>query len=375
MSDSFKALTLLNELESVAPGVCPPSNRSVPQGTCFCFKGGAVYTFNSEVACRRKTVMPQLREGFAIQAEPTLKLLKRLGEEDLTASISSDDKLLLQTVKGNKKAGITIEPGGFLLEIEPVQPPKLKDPIWAELSDEFTEALARVRLTASDNGAGSFALLCIHLHPEFIESADDLHMSRYTFETGITEPLIVRADAIESVFNFGVTQSALRKGWIHFKTPRGLIVSCQVHDQEINPFPDLDSFYELKGKPLTLPKGLADITDTARIFSDNREGKEIKVEILKGGKCRITGENPVTGFYTETRQLGKDKRGKAYDGVPLSFWTKPEMLKYVGSDFGKVALRIPAEGEHGGPVLLAQTEGGKFKYVCSLAVKSKDGDE
>jgi len=105
------------------------------------------------------------------------------------------------------------------------------------------------------------------------------------------------------------------EAWLHFRNSTGLILSCRRYLED---WPDLGKILEVKGTRTVLPKGLAEASDKAGVFSsENKQENQVKVEI-KPGKLRIRGQG-ISGWYQEVKKV-------TYDGPELSFLIAPELL-------------------------------------------------
>ena len=294
---------LLHCLESAEPGLS--KREIVEQSSCFVFQNGQVMTYDDEVACRCKSLLDKSFTG-AVPAESLLNILRKLVEEELEISNGNGELLLIG--KG-RRAGIRME-AEITLPIANVELPKTFQP----LPNEFAEAVGVVQHCAGTDDS-QFHLTCLHLHPKWIEACDNFQICRWTLATGIKEPVLVRKKSIKHIVSLGMTEFAETDTWIHFRNPTGLTLSCRRYLEQ---FPDLSKFLQVEGIPTTLPKGLAEATEKARIFSaENPEADRVLIELTEG-RLRIKGIG-VTGWYRETKKI-------VYKGQPISFRVAPQIL-------------------------------------------------
>lgn len=294
----------LQVLETVQPGLSP--REIVEQSSSFVFKGGRVITFNDEVACSRTSGLPLDFTG-AVQAAPLLTLLGKLVEEELELQIGEGELLVLGK---KRKAGIRME-ATITLPVDSVEQPTE----WQQLPEDFSDAVDMVQQCASKDES-QFALTCVHLHPRWMEACDNFQITRYKLVTGVVKACLVRKEALRHITGLGMTKFAETETWLHFSGPSELQLSCRRYTEQ---YPDLAAYLKVEdGQPLTLPKGLAEATEKAQIFSaENPDNDQVLVE-LRPQKLRIKGQGN-SGWFSEVKTI-------AYDGPELSFLISPKLL-------------------------------------------------
>jgi len=145
-----------------------------------------------------------------------------------------------------------------------------------------------------------------------------------------------------------MTKFCLTKKWIHFKNPTGLVLSIRQYEEGVENYPKLTRILKVTGIPTTLPKGLKEAAEKARIFSiENVYGGLISLSLKRHELC-LRGEG-VHGWYSERIKT-------EYDSKPISFTIKPDLLielvqRYDECEIDKKRLMIKV---------------GKFKYVTAL---------
>lgn len=293
----------LHTLESVQPGLSP--REIIEQSSCFVFKGGEVFSYNDEVACRCNTDLPEEVEG-SVQADPLLNILRKLPEDEIEIEVGETEFL----VKGKKRqAGIRMEKE-ILLPVGSVERPKK----WSPLHEHFAEAVGIVQQCAGKDES-QFSLTCVHIHPEWVEACDNFQLCRWEMATGLKKSTLVRQSAIKHITSLGVTEFSETSNWLHFRTG-SLVFSCRRYVED---FPDLAGILEVgEAIKTSLPKGLADAADKAAVFSaENTDNNQIFLS-LSQGRLKVRGEG-VSGWYWETKRMN-------YDGPPLEFYISPELL-------------------------------------------------
>lgn len=330
----------LTKLQSVSAGLA--SRDVIEQSDAFCFKDGYIMTYNEEVACRMPSKLGNDFLG-AVKAKPVLNLLQKMKEDEV--DLETADGELLVKGKGARKAGVRMEQE-ILLAIATVDKPTG----WNALPDDFADAIKLVADCAS-NDASRFELTCIHIHPKWIESCDNSQLMRYKIKLGIENPILVRHDSVKHVVSLGMTKFCETDSWIHFKNPKGLILSCRRHVMD---FHDLTPILKFDGVKTVLPKGLQDAIEAAEIFSsENTDDNKVMVSLTKG-KLKLRGEG-VMGWYSESKKI-------KYSGPDMNFSIAPTILrelvkKYPDCEVGESKLKV---------------DGGRFTYVACLIVPNSN---
>ena len=299
----FNKDNLLHALESVEPGLASKQGV-VEQSNCYVFQNGEVASFNDEIACRCPLDLGGLTG--AVPADKLLELLRKLPEDELGIE-NGEGELRLNGKR--REVGIRIEKD-VALPISTVEKPGK----WRELADDFCEAVALVGECASSD-ASRFELTCIHVHPEWVEACDQFQLCRWTLDTGMSKPTLVRQQTLRHVGALGMTEVSETDGWLHFRNKKGVVMSCRRYLED---FHDFTQFLEVKGETVVLPKGLADAADRASVFSsEDKDNDRVTVD-LKGGKLTISGQG-MSGWIKERKKV-------KWTGKPLKFLISPKLL-------------------------------------------------
>lgn len=295
---------LLNELESVRPGLSP--KEIIEQSSCFVFSEGAVMTYNDEVACTRKCSLDI--EG-AVQAEPLIAMLAKFPNDELDITPVEGE---LQIKAGRRSSGIRMEQQ-ILLPIDVVEKPRT----WKPLDPEFAEAVDIVSRCASTDQS-QFSVTCVHIHPDYVEACDNYQLSRFPMKNPIDQPYLVRVNSLKHIIDLGMTKFSETDSWVHFRNKQKLRLSCR---RSLETYPDFSPFLKVKGTPTTLPKGLGEAVDKAEVFSkENADNNQVMVELSpkNGGRLSVVGEG-VSGWYKEVKKL-------KYLDKPIKFRIDPKLL-------------------------------------------------
>lgn len=337
---------LINVLEQVQIGLA--AKELVQQASCFVFKEGRVFTFNEELACQAKTLLPKGFTG-AVNAVPLLSILRKLPEQFVKFGREQGNLIIYGT---GKKTKIVME-GEITLPLEMIETPK-KD-AWRKLHGDFTDAIGIVQECAGkDQTAWTFT--CIHVHPKFVEACDNLQLSRYRIKTGIDKPFLVRRDSLKHVSAFDFTEFAETETWIHFRNPNSkMMMSCKKYNEK---FEDFSYLMEEKGSPTILPKALGKAAERCAIFSSESSEDDLLLVELKKGKLRVTGEG-ATGEHSEVKKL-------KYNGDEMTFRISPKLLVELLKRYSDCEISKRHR---------LKVNGGKFTYVACLQPNNQTAKE
>jgi DNA polymerase III sliding clamp (beta) subunit (PCNA family) len=293
----------------VQPGLTPKAVQE--QSNCFVFLNGQVKTYNEEIACSHPTKLPEDVQG-AVKALPMLQLLQKLPEDEIIVAVVEGTFL----IRGKaKEAGLCME-SEIHLPVDTVEPPGK----WKKLESDFSEAVEIVQHCAGKDKDREYIFTCVHIHPEWLEACDNVQMVRYNIATPLDRPVLVSRDNLKHIVTMGMTRIAESEHWIHFKNPSGLTLSClrylEAGYRNLSPF-----FQNSKGfKAVAFPKGLAEATEKAEIFSaeTTEKGQNKVIVELTPNKLRIKGQG-INGYYTETKKV-------SWDGKSMLFMIAPQLL-------------------------------------------------
>ena len=321
---------LIRKLESVQPGLA--TRETVEQSNCLVFYHGSVHAFNDELYC----CCPSGLDPKAKAAVPAAKLLEQLGKwnED-EIDLNFGDAELLISGKG-QKAGVRLEKE-IALPIKSIEKPTE----WKTLPSAFAEAVGIVGQCAARQHE-DFKKMCVNLHPKWVEAWDNHQIARYELKTGLKAPVLVRQQSIQHVVTLGMTKFAETDGWLHFKNPNGLQLSCRRYVDEF-PSDELTKYLTVTNPTKTqLPKGLAEAADKAAVFTAEADANLVRVK-LKTNRAWIKGVG-VSGWY---------ERGPmrvVYDGPRLEFLIAPKLLGEIVTKYPEVGIVSDRMSINGGGV-------------------------
>ena len=295
---------LLSQLESVEPGL---SNKDIiEQGRHFIFLKDRIVTFNDQISC---TMATTLDIRGAVRAQNFLGMLRQMREEDV--EVVQNSKTI--TLKGkNKRTRIYVDKEIEILKhIETIEKPTK----WKSLPEEFCEAI-EITAACVSKKASDYTSTCVHLHPDYLEASDNVQVTRYPLKLKLKRPILIVGECLKHVAEAEVTHFSQGNSWIHFRNPRGLIISCRLSSDE--DYPDLSGSFDVSGKKAVLPKGLVEAAKRAQMFSSENVEKDRVIISLRPGRMLIKGEG-ISGDHKEGRKIN-------YKGHEIEFLISPSIL-------------------------------------------------
>jgi hypothetical protein len=308
----------LHALEGVRPGLSV--GALLEQSNSFVFLDGKVMTYNEEIFCSAPSGLSDPEFNCAITAKSLLKILDRMPEDELEVSIKGNE--LVFKGKG-REFGMTMDKE-ILLPIEGVDQPEGK---WRRLDDAYCEGLMMVQECAG-NDVEKFMTTCVHIHPEWVEAFDNQQIMRYKIDTRIQDACLVKKSSVGYIAKMEPTKMNETGGWLHFKNPSGLTMSCRRFLGEN--YADLGSELEPEGKPIVLPKSLAEASKRAETFSSEDAEANFVTLTVKAGRLKLRGQG-ASGRITEVMKA-------KYEGPNMSFDIAPKLLQQVVSRYSKALL-------------------------------------
>lgn len=294
---------VLRELEEVMPGLS--TKEIVDQSSCFVFVNDKVYTYNDEVACQRAS-----SSGLsgAVPAMTLINLLRKLPDEVIGVK-QTESEVIIQGK--NRSSGFSID-ANILLPIDKIDAPKR----WVPLHAEFIDALTMCKQCVSRDES-EFELTCVHLHPEWVEAADNYQITRCKVPSGLKKSVLLRGASAGHIASLGATHIGETKEWVHFKQGE-LILSSRRY---VDAYPDATKLFEKKGSPITLPKSLIEAAERAAVVTaENTDENVVQVEI-RPGQLMLRGIG-VNSWYKERKKV-------EYQGPELTFAIPPALLIQV----------------------------------------------
>ena len=301
---------LLERLQAVSLGLSV--KEQIEQSSSFVFQDGKIKTFNDEIAC---SIPSDLDIEGAVIGGPLISFLRKLSVEDVELEI---DKGELRIKAGRSKAGIRVAEV-ITLPVGSIEEPKK----WRIIPNGFIDAIKMVQSCASTDESES-VLTCIHIHPEWIEAANQYQIIRHSCKTGFSKSFLVKQIALKGVVSTDVSEYSQTDNWLHFRNSNGLVLSCRRNTES---YPKLDKFLSVEGIGISFPKDLEKVVGRANVFSSqNADVNYVQVE-LRSHKLKISGIGD-SGWFSEVQEV-------EYEGENIKFSIAPQLLVDISNKSGE----------------------------------------
>lgn len=309
---------LKRALEIVKPGL---SNKElVEQSTAFAFIDGCVVTYNDEISISHPVTGIDI-EG-AIQAEELYKFISKLKTEEITLTIE-EEAIVIKS--GRSTAGFALAK-----EIKlPLKEELTKKGKWIPITQEFIETLKFVSLSCSKDMTNA-KLTCVHINKNgFIESSDNYRVCHYKIEVPV-KTFLLPESSVDPIARLKPTSISEGKGWVHFRTDEGTIISSRTFFED---FVDTSKYIKFgqEGIRINLPKNLDEILDKAIVFIKKEKNFADDIEVSITEKFLIVESKSETSWF-------KEKAPIQYTDEPISFALSPFLLKDIISKTGQCTL-------------------------------------
>ena len=325
---------LLTSIQAIAPGLSP--KELIEQSSCFVIIGNQIASFNDEITCRAPSPFPKKFHG-AVPADKITRILEKIKDDELKTVIT-DGRM---TFTGKKDVFWLRMSHEVSLPVEKVKLPKK----WHKLPNMFIDAVTIVQECASkaDEKTGRTA---IHISPTHVEAWDGYQMARFNLKfKRLKDSVLIRKPTLTHVINMGVTHYGETSNWFHFKNASDHIISCR---RLVEEYEEIEHHFEVKGKKIVLPKGLAEAADKAGIFSEGDKELDLAVVSIKNGKIYVTSTADTGGYR------GRNKA--KFKGEDMEFTIPPTLLKELVHRHNEAIL---APGR-------LKVDGGNWCYVTAL---------
>lgn len=322
----------MQRLLCVQPGIS--AVEVLQQSSCVILRKGRFYTLSQEIACSIKSGLDDTLDG-AVHARKFIEILQKLPDDELDLAV--EDGIL--KVRGERKRLELPLESEVVLPVSEVEVPKE----WQKLNPDFCQAVSLVVGCTQKGVKADFIKQCVHVHPQWLEASDNVQMMRYLVNTPVSKSVLVRGETIKTIVQLGMTHGAETENWLHFYSPMKLRLSVRKFGLE--KYPPLEKFLELRGRRVTLPRGLEKVTERAAVFRDETDNVLVA---LKDDTLTMRGVAD-DGVYHEECSL-------KYSGQPISFVINHKLVgetlkKSENWELTDVSIRV---------------DGGKYVYVSSL---------
>lgn len=329
--------SLQDALGIVKPGLA--GKEVIEQSTSFAFIAGHVVTYNDEISLSHP--VEGLNFEGAIESDKLYQFLTKIKQEEIDLEVNDNEIIV---TAGKAKAGLSLQS-----EIKlPLDDELGKKGKWKTLPESFVK-FVDMAIPSCSTMSTKPLLGAVHITSEgIIEASDGYRITHCTLPEGQNIPVktfLLPSKSARLMTGLNPVQIAEGRGWVHFKTEAGTILSCRI--LESDEFPNTAAHLKIKGTKIIFPKTIPSIMERAGVFSKDEAGDIIQVH-LEDKKLTIKARNNIAWF--------EEQVNTRYEGDTIDFQINPNLLKGILSE--------TQEGELSKNKLLFQGEG--WIYLTTL---------
>jgi len=325
---------LQDALEKVKPGLA--NKELISQTTSFAFIKGTVVTYDDNISISHP--VKDLNLSGAIQAEGLYKFLSKIKNEYIDIEVTGSEVSL---TSGRFKSGFTLQAEIVL----PLNQDIKERSAWKDLPKYFVEGCSFAMAACSKDNT---VLKNINVqHDGLILASDNNRVSQYDLQEEVPcATFLLPATSVAEMVKLNPVRIAEGKGWVHFETEEGTIISCRTVKDH---FPKVSHLLPLNGPRLLLPNAIDEILDRAMVVAKQDHISDEMVEILVENRLFTIRSASDTAWFEESANV-------KYEDKPLHFKIVPYLLKYIISKTGACTV-----GEN-----KLKFEGERWQYVTAL---------
>jgi len=298
-------IDLTQALTMVKPGLA--SQEMIDQSTHFAFMDDKIVTYNDEIS-----ISHPLPVGFtgAVKAEELYAFLNKSKAKNIKLEPQENE---LHIKAGRSKVWLVFH-SKIVLPLDEID----EATKWKKVPSDFLDAL-RFTSQACATDMSSPGLTCVRVRKDGVaEATDSFRIAQYPLpDFTLKKDILIPKSSIVPLLNYDVTHISISDSWVHFKTEEGSQFSCRLMAAEM---PELDAFFEFKGRKLLFPDGIEKLLERASIFL--KESEEKFVTIAADEKKMVISSQGKTGGFEEPIKL---KEATKY----LEFIIMPQLLQTI----------------------------------------------
>ena len=330
-------LELLNILKKLKPAVGSSNNSSISNADCFVFNEDTIVTFNEEIA-----IIYPLVTGIkcAVPADELMKFVTRAKGKDV---IIEHEESKINLTSGKSKAVLIIPKVDNTIHdaIDTLEIPSK----FLKLPENFAEGL-RLCSHSFSKDITDVHLCGINVVGNKMQSSDDFRISEFTMDSEVKKPFLLFGKHAEALQNYNVLKYYKTEVWLYFLLDDDTVFCSRIMIG--NEYPEVDQYFDFKGKNVVLPKDLCESVDVAAITSTDNDKAfgEITVKI-------------ADGVITCT---GKNNKGESWKASKIDFEGSVEFA--INPEFLNKILKVTSKLRVGKDRCLFDADG--FRQLFSL---------
>ena len=314
----------LRILGGVRPGLA--TRGAVEQGTHFIFTGDRILTYNDQIC-----ISYPFETDFkcTVPASEFYGILSGIEDEEVDVEVEGD-RLFIEA-KG-MKACLVVSFSEEIIDL--VNALGLSGLKWSELPRNFLRGISFCLFSVSQDLTERF-LSCIYVNGKDVVSSDDLRISHYEMEAGISFPFLLPGTSAIELVKFEVKRFCVGEAWIYFITDEGVVFCSRIIKGD---YPDWSGNFDFQGVKFQLPRGLRRSIENVSVLADGEFDIEKRIDVeIGGGKIRCRGERDIGWIENELEMEGGE--GVRFSINPLFFAKILERSTYMVHGEGRALFR------------------------------------
>jgi DNA polymerase III sliding clamp (beta) subunit (PCNA family) len=248
--DKFQAV-----LYNVKPGI---AKRPIVEAlTNFHFTGKEVVTFNDQILIRYP-----FETDFvgSVKADDFWKTIEGIKTDEIEIT-RKDNTLYIKA--GKTRAGFALAGEGIIDDFLAVVGETENLP-WKPITTELLNGMLLCMFSVSTDMTKG-ALNCVLVRGNKVISSDEVRISKYEAVDNTELDLLIPAQSILELVKFPVRHVHQGTSWAYFKTNDGVTFCARIMG---GTFPDVESFLDIEGLTLTLPRELKGLVNSISYMSE-----------------------------------------------------------------------------------------------------------
>jgi len=326
--------SFLKVLNTVAPAL---SEKAMIEGTDrFIFIGNKIVTYNDRICI---FVPFKFDWKCSLPAKELRGIISAIKEEEIDFDLV-DGKMTMNTA-GTESVLSVFESDDVLKMVDSLNLKSIKNN-WKELPGGFSQG-ANLCMFSVSRDVSSKYLSSLFFQDNKIVSSDDIRVSSYEMDGEVKDPFLLPYYIVPDLLKFDFVKYFLGDSWVYFSTEEGLLFCCR---RVIADYPEMDKFFNIKGKRVRLPKDLKQLVDGISTIAEGDFEVDQKIKVTIGNeKIKCKAEKSIAKI--------KQEMDIKYRGKEFSFFINPTFFSQI---LEKSTIMICGENR-------AEFVSGSFKHL------------
>ncbi|MFP4025832.1 MAG: hypothetical protein ACLFVR_15010 [Thiohalospira sp.] len=313
----IKKQELQTALEIVKPGLA--NKPIIEQATAFAFINGNVVTYNDEISISHP--IQGLKIEGAIEATELYALLTKFKKDEIDVEITKSE---IQFTSGRNKSYLTLQTE-INLPLEEIG--EIDD--WKPLPETFNKHV-KFAIHSCSRDMSTPILTCVHIRKDgIIEATDGFRIVNCKGKKMPVTNFLLPSSAAAEVIKLNPINIATGKGWIHFQSKEGTVISCRIFEDK---YMNISQHLNVNGLELTLPKTINEMIDRVGIFAKRDYFLDESIYItIENKRIKLKAESE-TGRGEEEANIRYTKKEK------IEFIISPYLFKDVLNETNEMII-------------------------------------